>query len=72
LSELCSKKLNNEEIFILMKTEKQLRLGPCFAPSNASQVTRVGRIIGGLGLDAATPGEAREILALKGGDWVAF
>ena len=55
-----------------MKTEKQLRLGPCFAPSNASQVTRVGRIIGGLGLDAATPGEAREILALKGGDWVAF
>jgi uncharacterized protein (DUF849 family) len=42
------------------------------APSNASQVTRVRQIIDGLGLEAATPDEAREILALKGGDKVAF
>jgi len=42
------------------------------APSNASQVTQVRRIIEGLGLDAATPDEAREILALKGGDRVGF
>jgi uncharacterized protein (DUF849 family) len=32
----------------------------------------VRRIIEGLGLDAATPDEAREILALKGGDRVGF
>jgi uncharacterized protein (DUF849 family) len=42
------------------------------APSNASQVTQVRRIIEGLGLEAATPDEAREILALKGGDRVGF
>ncbi len=43
-----------------------------FAPSNASQVTQVRKIIEGLGLEVATPDEAREILALKGGDRVAF
>jgi uncharacterized protein (DUF849 family) len=42
------------------------------APSNAAQVTRVRQIIEGLGLEAATPDEAREILALKGGDQVGF
>ena len=42
------------------------------APSNASQVTQVRKIIEGLGLEIATPDEAREILALKGGDRVAF
>jgi len=42
------------------------------APSNAAQVTRVRQIIEGLGLEAATPDEAREILALKGGDRVDF
>jgi 3,5-dioxohexanoate:acetyl-CoA acetone transferase len=42
------------------------------APSNASQVTQVRQIIEGLGLDVATPDEAREILALKGGDRVGF
>src|SRR5580704_3351184 len=42
------------------------------APSNASQVTQVRKIIEGLGLDVATPDEAREILALKGGDRVGF
>ena len=42
------------------------------APSNAAQVFRVRQIIEGLGLKIATPGEARDILALKGGDKVEF
>lgn len=42
------------------------------APSNAAQVTRVRQIIEGLGLELATPDEAREILMLKGGDQVGF
>jgi len=42
------------------------------AKSNADQVTRVRKIIEGLGLETATPDEAREILALKGGDQVGF
>jgi uncharacterized protein (DUF849 family) len=32
----------------------------------------VRKIIEGLGLEVATPDEAREILELKGGDRVAF
>ncbi|MTI42544.1 uncharacterized protein (DUF849 family) [Roseibium hamelinense] len=42
------------------------------AKSNADQVTMARKIIEGLGLDVATPDEAREILSLKGGDKVAF
>ena len=42
------------------------------AESNAEQVRRVRQIIEGLGLEIATPDEAREILKLKGGDKVAF
>jgi uncharacterized protein (DUF849 family) len=42
------------------------------AKTNAEQVVRVRQIIEGLGLEVATPDEAREILALKGGDKVAF
>lgn len=42
------------------------------AKTNAEQVTRVRQIIEGLGLEIATPDEAREILKLKGGDKVAF
>ena len=42
------------------------------ARSNAEQVSRVRQVIEGLGLDVATPAEAREILALKGGDQVGF
>ncbi len=42
------------------------------ARSNADQVRRVRRIIEGLGLEIATPAEARALLALKGGDQVAF
>ena len=40
------------------------------ASSNADQVRQVRQIIEGLGLAVATPDEAREILALKGGDKV--
>ena len=42
------------------------------AESNAEQVTRVRGILAGLGLEIATPAEAREMLALKGGDQVGF
>jgi uncharacterized protein (DUF849 family) len=42
------------------------------AESNAQQVRQVRQIIEGLGLDIATPDEARQILELKGGDKVAF
>lgn len=42
------------------------------ATSNAVQVTKVRQIIEGLGLAVASPDEARDILALKGGDQVAF
>jgi uncharacterized protein (DUF849 family) len=53
--------------------EDSLWLGPGqLAPSNAAQVTKARQIIEGLGLAIATPDEAREILALKGGDKVAF
>lgn len=42
------------------------------AATNAEQVLRVRQIIEGLGLEVATPAEAREILHLKGGDNVGF
>ncbi len=42
------------------------------AKTNAEQVTRVREILEGLGLEIATPAEAREILQLKGKDNVAF
>jgi uncharacterized protein (DUF849 family) len=42
------------------------------AESNAQQVLQVRKIIEGLGLEIATPDEAREILQLKGADKVAF
>ena len=42
------------------------------AETNADQVTQVRKIIEGLGLEIASPDEAREILQLKGGDKVAF
>lgn len=42
------------------------------AESNAAQVMRVRQIVEGLGMSAATPDEAREILSLKGGDRVNF
>lgn len=53
--------------------EDSLWSGPGrLAASNAEQVRLVRQIIEGLGRTVATPDEAREILALKGGDKVAF
>lgn len=42
------------------------------ATSNAEQVAKIRRIIEELGMEVATPDEARAILGLKGGDRVAF
>jgi uncharacterized protein (DUF849 family) len=42
------------------------------AETNAQQVKQVRQIIEGLGLEIASPDEARAILELKGGDRVAF
>ena len=42
------------------------------AKSNADQVRRIRAILEALSLEVATPAEAREMLALKGGDRVAF
>jgi uncharacterized protein (DUF849 family) len=42
------------------------------ATSNAEQVAKIRRIIEELSLEVATPQEAREMLALKGGDMVNF
>jgi len=53
--------------------EDSLWLGPGkLAESNAAQVARVRQIIEGIGLEIATPDDAREILSLKGADKVAF
>lgn len=42
------------------------------AASNAEQVAKIVRILAELGLEPATPAEAREMLDLKGGDRVNF
>jgi uncharacterized protein (DUF849 family) len=42
------------------------------ADNNAQQVEKIRRIIEDLGSEVASPEEAREILALKGGDRVNF
>jgi uncharacterized protein (DUF849 family) len=53
--------------------EDSLWAGPGkLAQSNAEQVRMVRQIIEGLGRTVATPDEARSMLALKGGDKVAF
>ena len=53
--------------------EDSLWIGPGqLAESNAAQVRKVRQIIEGLGLEVASPAEARAILALKGGDKVGF
>jgi uncharacterized protein (DUF849 family) len=53
--------------------EDSLWLGPGqFAKSNADQVKAARMIIEGLGLEVATPDEAREVLQLKGADKVNF
>ncbi len=53
--------------------EDSLWIGPGrLAPSNADQVRLARQIIEGLGLEIATPDEARATLELKGGDRTAF
>jgi uncharacterized protein (DUF849 family) len=53
--------------------EDSLWLGPGkLAETNAQQVAMARQIIEGLGLELATPDEAREMLELKGGDMVGF
>jgi uncharacterized protein (DUF849 family) len=53
--------------------EDSLWIGPGqLAESNAAQVRRIRQVLEGLGLEAASPDEAREMLALKGGDQVNF
>jgi uncharacterized protein (DUF849 family) len=53
--------------------EDSLWLGPGqFAKSNADQVRAARMIIEGLGLEVATPEDAREVLQLKGADKVNF
>jgi uncharacterized protein (DUF849 family) len=42
------------------------------AASNAEQVRKIRRIVEELGMEVATPDDARRILSLKGGDQVAF
>ena len=53
--------------------EDSLYIGPGeLAQSNADQVRKIRSIIENLGYGVATPAEARERLALKGGDQVGF
>jgi len=53
--------------------EDSLWIGPGqLAKSNAEQVARAVQIVHGLGLEVATPQEARAILHLKGQDRVNF
>ena len=53
--------------------EDSLWIGPGkLADSNAIQVKAARQIIEGLGLEIASPDEARDILELKGGDRVGF
>ncbi|MBV6635780.1 MAG: 3-keto-5-aminohexanoate cleavage protein, partial [Mameliella sp.] len=53
--------------------EDSLWLGPgVLAKTNAEQVGKARQIVEGLGLDLASPDEAREMLALKGADKVGF
>jgi uncharacterized protein (DUF849 family) len=53
--------------------EDSLYIGPAqLAPSNADQVRKIRSILENLGLEIASPTEARATLALKGGNAVAF
>ncbi|MHA6642481.1 beta-keto acid cleavage family enzyme [Mesorhizobium sp. A623] len=52
--------------------EDSLYDGHKLAKSNTDQVRRIRTILEALSLEIATPDEAREMLALKGGDKVAF
>ena len=56
-----------------MSVEDSLWIGPGkLAKSNAEQVRNVRSILEGMGLEIASPDEARQILSLKGADKVNF
>ncbi len=58
---------------MLARYKDSLWIGPGkLAESNARQVTKVRGIIEGMGLEVATPDEAREILSLKGAAKIAI
>jgi len=53
--------------------EDSIWIGPGrLAASNADQAAKARQVLEGLGLEIASPQEAREILQLKGGDRVEF
>jgi uncharacterized protein (DUF849 family) len=53
--------------------EDSLYIGPGkLAASNAEQVAKIRRLIEELGYQTAAPGEARQMLGLKGADKVKF
>ncbi|GLK84754.1 3-keto-5-aminohexanoate cleavage protein [Ancylobacter defluvii] len=53
--------------------EDSLWIGPGeLAPSSGAQVRKARQILEGMGLEIATPDEAREMLDLKGADQVSF
>ena len=53
--------------------EDNLWIGPGkLSESNAAQASQVRGILEALGLEIASPDEARDILSLKGGDQVDF
>jgi uncharacterized protein (DUF849 family) len=53
--------------------EDSLWIGPGkLAESNADQVRKIRQVLEGLSLEIATPSEARQMLALKGGNQVKF
>jgi uncharacterized protein (DUF849 family) len=53
--------------------EDSLTIGPGqLATGNAEQVRKIVRILGELGLEIASPAEARAMLKLKGSDAVNF
>lgn len=59
--------------YVRVGLEDSLWAGPGkLAETNAQQVRLARQIIEGLGLEIATPEEAREILALKGTDDLGF
>ena len=58
---------------VLVGLEDSLWLGKGqLAKTNAEQVAKIRRILEELGLEVATPGEARDILKLKGKNNVNF
>ncbi len=53
--------------------EDSLWAGPgTLAKSNAEQVTKIRQVLEGMSLEVASPADARDMLALKGGDAVGF